>query len=47
MRNAARRLKRDKVVQTARLGSCKNFVSEREDLVRKPSFPVILTKGES
>jgi len=30
----ARRLKRDKVVKTARLSGCKNFVSEREVYIR-------------
>ena len=29
----ARKLKRDKVVKTARLSSCKNFVSEREKFI--------------
>jgi len=29
----ARRLKRDKVAKIARLSSCKNFVSEREEFI--------------
>ena len=29
----ARKLKRDKVVKTARLSSCKNFVSKREKFI--------------
>ena len=34
----ARRLKRDKVVKTARLSRCKNFVGERNLYLRSLTF---------